>query len=137
MTFSLCALLTAAASAGVAVDSVHPADALEIHALLLEHTGTDPMVTLAGPDSAVVLFVAMGGEWMDDEVQWSQLSLIAAAAVRTGLDSDWRLKDIAVSFGDAWCMMSSEDARSIALAGLDPALHPEGIRSLVDVRILE
>ncbi|OPL18178.1 MAG: hypothetical protein AVO35_06645 [Candidatus Aegiribacteria sp. MLS_C] len=137
MTVLTCAMLTAAALAGVAAGSVHPADALEIHGLLLEHTGEDPLVTLAGPDSAIVLFVVMGGEWMDDGVQWGQLLTAASVAVRMDTGREWRLRDVAVSFGDAWCRMSSEHAGSIASAGPDAALRPEVCRSLVEVRILE
>lgn len=133
-TFFLALLAASFASAGVGPGSNHAEDALRMSEGLADYLGVEPMVSLTGPDSAAVVFVAMGGEWSGDTVQWDQLLLISSFAVYLDMLSDWDLLDIAVSFGDTWCRIPCRDLLPLVGSVNDEDDPAAAFESIVEIR---
>ena len=102
-------VLASTTLAVVSEDSRYPEDALLISDLIEARTHESCMVSLMGPDSAMVAFVAMGGEWTDSEDNWYQLMLVYAVTSGVDMEKFWDIKDVAVSFGEAWCSIPMAD----------------------------
>ena len=95
--------------AAVAEESQWPEDALLISDLIEARTHETCLVSLIGPDSALVAFVATGDEWTDSDANWNTLMLIYAITSGVDMEKYWDILDVAVSFGDAWCSIPMED----------------------------
>ena len=61
------------AAGAISEDSLYPEDALLISDTVQEYYDGELMVNIAGTDSSLVLFVALGGEWTGDTEQWDEL----------------------------------------------------------------
>ncbi len=83
--------------------SLYPEDALLISDAVQEYLNGELMVSFAGVDSSLVLFVTLGGEWTGDPDQWAELIIISSYTASIDLQRSWNIKDIAVSFGSSWC----------------------------------
>lgn len=99
------------ASADVRMGSDHPEDAQLVSDMIEEHLGTISLVSMNEEEGSLVLFVSTGGEWIDSEDNWTELTLICSYAVSLDLERDWELKDIAVSYSDSWCRVAVEDVK--------------------------
>ncbi len=61
------------AAGAISEGSLHPEDALLISDTVQEYYDGELMVNIAGTDSSLVLFIALGGEWTGDTEQWDEL----------------------------------------------------------------
>jgi hypothetical protein len=120
--------------AGAGPGSEHPDDALMMAGELAGYMQMEPLVSFSGPDSAIVVFVALGGHWSGDDEQWDRLILISSYAVYLDLMREWELGDIAVSFGDSWCRIHPEGLLSLSDRELDRADLLDAFRSITEVR---
>ncbi|MBN2607503.1 MAG: hypothetical protein JXA64_00190 [Candidatus Fermentibacteraceae bacterium] len=121
-------------AAGAGPGSQHPDDALMMAGELAHYLQMEPIVSLSGPDSAIVVFVALGGHWSGDDGQWDSLVLISSYAVYLDLLREWELGDVAVSFGDSWCRITPEGLLSLSDRELEHADLLEAFRAITEVR---
>jgi hypothetical protein len=124
------------ASAGAGPGSVHTHDARIMAEELSAYLGSEPVVSFTGPDSALVLFVALGGSWQGEEAQWEQLAILSSYAIYLDLRRDWELADIAVSFGDSWCRIPPDGLASMADPDAEGGTVLDQLRSVTEVRDL-
>lgn len=115
-------LLATLAAAGVGPGSGWPDDALLIGDLIEARLHRPCLVSLAGPDSALVAFAALGGEWTASDGDWYALMLVYAVTSGVDMEKPWSILDVAVSFGDTWCSIPME---AIFALGADSALTEE------------
>ncbi len=120
--------------AGAGPGSEHPDDALMMARELAGYMQMEPLVSFSGPDSALLVFVALGGHWSGDDEQWDRLILISSYAVYLDILREWELGDIAVSFGDSWCRITPEGLLSLSDRELDHAGLLDAFRSITEVR---
>ncbi len=102
-------LLTCTAVSEVAEDSKWMEDALIISDLIETQMTMPCLVSLAGPDSALVAFVSLGGEWTASEENWYDFMVVCAVTSGVDMEKPWDILDVVVSFGDSWCAIPMED----------------------------
>ncbi len=107
-------LISLQAMGAVQEGSEYPEDALLVSNTVQEYLSRELMVSFAGADSSLVLFIALGGEWTGDPDQWTELIIISSYAASLDLQRSWSIKDIAVSFGSSWCRLSMNEIFEIA-----------------------
>ena len=95
-------------------DSLHPEDALLFSDSVQEYLNDELIVSFAGVDSSLVLFVALGGEWTGDPDQWTELIMISSYAAYLDLQRSWSIRDIAVASGSSWCRIPMDEIMKIA-----------------------
>jgi hypothetical protein len=131
-------LIAAQAFAAVQRDSAWPDDAVIINDFIETLLERSCLVSLDGPDSALVLFVSLGGEWTESDGNWSDLMVIYAAASGVDMENPWSIRDVAVSFGESWCSIPMEDIFSLSA---DSILSEEEwwaeLKSFTEVHISE
>jgi hypothetical protein len=96
-------VIAAQAIAAVQRDSAWPDDAVIINDFVETLLLRDCLVSLDGPDSSLVLFVSLGGEWTASDSNWNDLMVIYAAASGVDMEKTWSIRDVAVSYGESWC----------------------------------
>jgi hypothetical protein len=111
-------MIAAQAFPTVQRDSVWPDDAVIINDLVETLLLRSCLVSLDGPDSALVLFVSLGGEWTASDSNWNDLMVIYAAASGVDMEKPWSIRDVAVSFGESWCSIPMEDIFSLSADSL-------------------
>ncbi len=128
--------LAALSAAAVGSGSRYREDALDLSSGISEYLSVEPLVSFSGPDSALVLFVALGGVWQGTDDQWDQLLITATCAVYLDILRDWELEDMAVSFGDTWFRIPPDSLVELAAGDMDHQELMCTFRSLVEVRPL-
>ncbi len=105
--------LVPGAMGAVQEGSLYPEDALLFSDTVQEYLNGEMIVNLAGTDSSLVLFIALGGEWAGDPEQWTELIIISSHAAYLDLQRSWSIMDIAVSFGSSWCRLPMDEILEI------------------------
>lgn len=130
-------LAAAATLAGVGAGSQYPDDAMLISDLLEHYVQGGYLLTLDGPDSALVCFVALGREWSASVTNWTDLMYIYAITSGVDMEKPWSIRDVVVSFGETWCTIPMEDI--FALSQSDSTITEEEwwaeMQALTDVHI--
>ncbi|GEM_PF-2071357 len=124
------------ASGAVHEGSLYPEDALLISDTVQEHYDGELMVNLAGTDSSLVLFVALGGEWTGDTEQWDELMIISSYAAYLDSQRSWSIQDIAVSFGSRWCRLPMDEILEITDDELDESELLERFQAITEIYTL-
>jgi hypothetical protein len=131
-------LLTAQAFGGVQQGSAWPEDALLISDLIEARLHRTCIVSLDGPDSALVAFISLGGEWTSSDYNWYDLIFVYAVASSVDMEKSWSISDLAVSFGPDWCLVRMDDVFALSS---DSVLTEEEwwteLKSLTEVHIRE
>ena len=128
--------LAAISAAAVGSGSLYREDAQDLSSGISQYLSVEPLVSFSGNDSALVLFVALGGDWKGTDDQWDQLLITATCAVYLDLLRDWELQDMAVSFGDTWFRIPPDSLMELAGRDLDHQEVMQDFRSMVEVRPL-
>ncbi|RKZ09547.1 hypothetical protein DRQ25_06005 [Candidatus Fermentibacteria bacterium] len=121
------------ASGAVHEGSLYPEDALLISDTVQEHYDGELMVNLAGTDSSLVLFVALGCEWTGDTEQWNELMIVSSCAASIDLQRSWSIRDIAVSFGSSWCRLHMDELLEITDEELGESEFLERFQAITEI----
>lgn len=125
------------AAAGAGRVTLHQEDAQLLDEWILGNLGRQSIVTFSADDSSLVLFVSLGGTWTGDPAQWSDLGILSEFVLSMDLQRDWDLKDMAVSFGDSWCLVPMDSLMTLWIE--DPAAGElsDLVRAITAVRGME
>ena len=121
------------ASGAVSEGSLYPEDALLISDTVQEYLNGELMVNIAGTDSSLVLFIALGGEWTGDTDQWAELIILSSYTVSIDLQRSWNIRDIAVSFGSSWCRLPMDEIMEIIDDDLDESELLEKFQAITEI----
>lgn len=113
--------------------SLYPEEALLISDTVQEYINGDLMVNIAGTDSSLVLFIALGGEWTGDTDQWNELIIISSYAAYLDLQRSWNIRDIAVSFGSSWCRLAMDEIMEITDEELGESEFLERFQAITEI----
>jgi len=118
---------------GVQEGSEYPEDALLLSNTVQEYLSSESLVSFAGSDSSLVLFIALGGEWTGDPDQWTELIIISSYAAYLDLQRSWNIVDIAVSSGTSWCRIPMDRILEITDEELDESELLERFQVITEI----
>ncbi len=121
------------ASGAVSEGSLFPEDALLISDTVQEYLNGELIVNIAGTDSSLVLFIALGGEWTGDTDQWAELIIISSCTASIDLQRSWNIRDIALSFGSSWCRLPMDEIMEIIDDDLDESELLERFQAITEI----
>ena len=113
--------------------SLYPEDALLISDNVQEYLNEELIVDFAGTDSSLVLFIALGGEWVGDPDQWAELITISSYAAYLDSQRSWSIRDIAVSLGSSWCRLPMDEIMEITDDELSESESLERFQAITEI----